>query len=361
MLSVLESGKRPKGGVGEYQNGIPSLGGEHIGLNGKIKVFKDNLKFVPVEYFEKSKQGKIKNLDILICKDGALTGKIALFYKNDIDFPQSIINEHVFLLRTNQNTNQKYLFNILFSSKGQELLKSNISGQAQGGLNRANLLNIKIPLPPKEVQEKIVTEIDKLEKRDIKALEGIKKFQNSISQYIQELNNHSKINLSDIAENWDSKRKPVTKGDRTKGKYPYYGASGIVDYVSGFILDDTVLLISEDGANLKSRVYPIAFTASGKIWVNNHAHILKFDNIATHKLVELYINQLDISEYITGQAQPKLNQNNLNNIKIPLPPVKEQERIVAEIEKLEIKIKALEKQIAEIPKLKENILKKHLE
>ena len=361
MLSVLESGKRPKGGVGEYQNGIPSLGGEHIGLNGKIKVSKDNLKFVPVEYFEKSKQGKIKNLDILICKDGALTGKIALFYKNDIDFPQSIINEHVFLLRTNQNTNQKYLFNILFSSKGQELLKSNISGQAQGGLNRANLLNIKIPLPPKEVQEKIVTEIDKLEKRDIKALEGIKKFQNSISQYIQELNNHSKINLSDIAENWDSKRKPVTKGDRTKGKYPYYGASGIVDYVSGFILDDTVLLISEDGANLKSRVYPIAFTASGKIWVNNHAHILKFDNIATHKLVKLYINRLDISEYITGQAQPKLNQNNLNNIKIPLPPVKEQERIVAEIEKLEIKIKALEKQLAEIPKLKENILKKHLE
>lgn len=228
-------------------------------------------------------------------------------------------------------------------------------------LNLTKLREFKIPIPPKDIQEKIVSEIQKLEKKEEKAVEGIKKFHNTISEFIQGLSNHSKINLSDIAKNWDSKRKPVTKGDRTKGKYPYYGASGIVDYVSGFLLDDTVLLVSEDGANLKSRVYPIAFTASGKIWVNNHAHILKFDNIATHKLVELYINQLDISEYITGQAQPKLNQNNLNNIKVPLPPIKEQERIVAEIEKIEIKIKALEKLIAEIPKLKENVLKKHLE
>ncbi len=168
------------------------------------------------------------------------------------------------------------------------------------------------------------------------------------------------VSLESISKNLDNLRKPVTKSDRENGIYPYYGASGVVDFVANYLIDDTVLLISEDGANLKSRVYPIAFTAMGKIWVNNHAHVLKFEDKATHKLVELYVNQTDISEFITGQAQPKLNQKNLNNIKIPLPPISEQQTIVTEIEKIEAKITELEQQIADIPQQKENILKKYL-
>lgn len=143
------------------------------------------------------------------------------------------------------------------------------------------------------------------------------------------------INLVEISENLDNLRKPVTKSARDSGDYPYYGASGIVDYVSDFLLDDTVLLVSEDGANLKSRVTPIAFTATGKIWVNNHAHILKFSDPGLHKIVEVYLNNIDITEYITGQAQPKLNQVNLNSIKIPYFPLNIQKKIVKEIEVLE--------------------------
>jgi len=142
-------------------------------------------------------------------------------------------------------------------------------------------------------------------------------------------------NLAEISENLDNLRKPVTKSARDSGDYPYYGASGIVDYVSDFLLDDTVLLISEDGANLKSRVTPIAFTATGKIWVNNHAHILKFSDLGLHKIVEVYLNNIDLTEYITGQAQPKLNQGNLNSIRIPFPPVNIQKRMVNEISSLE--------------------------
>lgn len=358
ILETLESGKRPKGGVSEYQSGIPSLGGEHIDLNGKVSL--TNMKFVPVDFFNSSKQGVLKDLDILICKDGALTGKTSLFYKNEFLYDDGMINEHVFLLRTNQLGVQKYLFNILYSNQGQELLKLNVTGTAQGGLNRENLLNISIPLPPLEIQQKIVSEIEVLEEKEKNAREKVEKLKVKHNKTIEKINSAGKVTLEDVSENLDYLRKPITKGYREKGKFPYYGASGIVDYVSDFILDDYVLLVSEDGANLKARTSPIAFTAKGKIWVNNHAHILKFKDKATHKLVEIFLNSTDISEYITGQAQPKLNQQNLNSIKIPLPPLSEQQKIVSEIEKIEEEIKILETQIAEIPKQKEEILKKYL-
>ena len=134
--------------------------------------------------------------------------------------------------------------------------------------------------------------------------------------------------INQISVNLDNKRVPITKADRTRGKYPYYGASGIVDYVADYIFDGDTLLISEDGANLLARSTPIAFPASGKYWVNNHAHILKFEDITTQRFVELYLESIPLDDYITGAAQPKLNQQALNSIPIPYPPLPEQQRIV---------------------------------
>jgi restriction endonuclease S subunit len=91
-------------------------------------------------------------------------------------------------------------------------------------------------------------------------------------------------------------------------------------------------LVSEDGANLLARSTPIAFSVSGKIWVNNHAHVLKFENRDTQKFVEFYLNSIDISMYVTGAAQPKLNQQSLNRISIPLPSEEEQRTVVSRIE-----------------------------
>jgi len=136
-----------------------------------------------------------------------------------------------------------------------------------------------------------------------------------------------------LAENLDSRRVPITKGDRKAGPFPYYGASGIVDYVADFIFDEDILLISEDGANLLARSTPIAFSVFGKCWVNNHAHVLKFQHPATQKFVEDYINSVSIEEFVTGAAQPKLNQEALNRIPIPIPDdVATQQTIVTEIE-----------------------------
>ena len=134
--------------------------------------------------------------------------------------------------------------------------------------------------------------------------------------------------ISEICVNCDSKRKPVTSGKRVAGKYPYYGASGIVDSVEDYIFEGDYLLVSEDGANLLARRTPIAFSISGKNWVNNHAHVLKFNTYEERKFVEYYLNMIDLSKFISGGAQPKLNQQNLNQIPIPIPPLSEQQRIV---------------------------------
>jgi type I restriction enzyme, S subunit len=135
--------------------------------------------------------------------------------------------------------------------------------------------------------------------------------------------------LGGIADNLDSKRVPITKAKRIAGNVPYYGASGIVDQVRDYLFDEELLLISEDGANLLARTYPIAFSVAGKTWVNNHAHVLKFSSIVTQRFVELFLNSISLEPYVSGMAQPKLNQKRLSGIPIPLPPLEEQQRIVA--------------------------------
>ncbi len=127
------------------------------------------------------------------------------------------------------------------------------------------------------------------------------------------------VTLTTISENLDSMRIPIKSGNRVDGQYPYCGASGIVDYVGDYIFDDDILLISEDGANLKDRVTPIAFSSSGKVWVNNHAHVLRFKDANLQRYVECYFNYNRIDKYLTGTAQPKLNQDKLKSIPIPLP------------------------------------------
>ena len=136
------------------------------------------------------------------------------------------------------------------------------------------------------------------------------------------------LTLDKISENCDRQRKAVTKGKRETGNYPYYGASGIVDYVSDYIFDGDYLLVSEDGANLLARNTPIAFSISGKNWVNNHAHVLKFDTYELRRYVEIYLNSIDLSKYISGGAQPKLNKENLNKINIPIPTDEQIKHIV---------------------------------
>jgi len=128
--------------------------------------------------------------------------------------------------------------------------------------------------------------------------------------------------LSDVCDYLNSKRVPLKSTDRAKrqGSYPYYGASGIVDYIDDFIFDGTYLLISEDGENLRTRNTPIAFKATGKFWVNNHAHILVEKEEGILDYLEYYFSVLNLSPFLTGAVQPKLSKSSLEQIEIPIPP-----------------------------------------
>ena len=134
----------------------------------------------------------------------------------------------------------------------------------------------------------------------------------------------------------DSERVPVSVSDRNKRAkiYDYYGASGIIDKIDDYLFDDELLLIGEDGANLLSRSTPIAFIAKGKYWVNNHAHVLDACCNLNLNYICYHINAISLAPYVTGTAQPKMNQENMNAIWIALPPLEEQYRIVAKIEEL---------------------------
>lgn len=148
-----------------------------------------------------------------------------------------------------------------------------------------------------------------------------------------------------IMINRDAERIPLSASSRAskEKKYDYYGASGVIDKTDSFLFDKELLLIGEDGANLLSRSTPIAFIASGKYWVNNHAHVLDVCCGLNLQYICYYINSIDLSIYVTGTAQPKMNQSNMNAIWVPVPPIEEQQRIVDTIKEIMPRIDEYEK------------------
>ena len=253
------------------------------------------------------------------------------------------------------------------------LLTLNLPSMAKGvkpGINRNDVYDITVTTFAIEEQRRIVTLLDEAfaviataKVNAEKNLQNARALYRSVASemFSAHATDWPNRTLDQLATNLDSKRIPITKSDRRSGEYPYYGASGVVDYVDGYLFDGDHLLISEDGANLLARSTPIAFAASGKYWVNNHAHILKFDDMATQKFVELYLESIPLDEYITGAAQPKLNQKALNSIQIPIPEsTAEQQSIVERLFAMQEQCDQLatvhEQKLAALDDLKKSLL-----
>ena len=236
------------------------------------------------------------------------------------------------------------------------------------GINRNDVYSLSVRVPSLHEQNRIVALLDE-------AFAGIATAKANAEKNLQmvcdvDASNRQSIildggwpatTLDRIAKNLDSRRIPITKSDREPGEYPYYGASGIVDYVADYIFEGDALLVSEDGANLLARSTPIAFSVSGKYWVNNHAHILEFEDMATQKFVEFYLESIPLDDYITGAAQPKLNQKALNSIPVPMPStVRERAEAVSRIGAMQVETKHLQslytRKLAALDELKQSLL-----
>lgn len=302
--------------------------------------------------------------DVLIC-EGGYPGRAAIWEKDEPIYFQKALHR----VRFDEPERAKWFLYYLLSKDLDGTLKNHFNGTGIQHFTGEVLAQFSVPLPPLPEQQRIVAILDE-------AFAGIaiakahaeKNLQNARAIFTSHLQftftQHAEWasrTVDQISVNLDSKRIPITKSDRNSGEFPYYGASGIVDYVADYIFDGDTLLVSEDGANLLARSTPIAFPASGKYWVNNHAHILKFENMTTQRFVEFYFASIPLDDYITGAAQPKLNQKALNSIPIKIPAsVETQSNVVASIESVQAEIQHLEslytRKLAALEALKQSLL-----
>jgi len=351
IAKTIESGSRPIGGVKNNNQGFFSIGGEHIhNITGFLNL--ENPKYIPEDFYNNSKTGKIEINDILICKDGALTGKIA-FVRDEFKNKKAMVNEHVFVIRCNDINTQKYLFNFLYSNLGQELLKQNITGAAQGGLNSTNLKKIQIPLPPIEIQQKIVNEIDKIENQNNKNIEKIEKLKNNINNIFDSVSGTKKYKIGQILTLEYGKSLP--KANRINGIYPVVGSNGIDGYHNEYMLKAPSIIVGRKGSvgkvNLiKENCTPIDTC----FYVKSNKDIIDF------KYCYYILKKANLEKLNTGLGPGGLNRNTAYNIEVNIPLIKEQQKIVSQIEKIEKQIIEAQKIIDNSKLEKQKILDKYL-
>lgn len=281
----------------------------------------------------------------------------------------------VLVVRAKKEVNSKYLSSYLMTDRFINYVMTGAKGVKMPRGDISQIKKYDITYPSIEEQQKIadcLSSLDESIDAEIQQLNTLKDHKAGLLQNLFPVaeetvpkyrfaefegdGNWESFYLTDIADNLDSKRVPITSKDRLKGQIPYYGASGIIDYVQNYIFDDDLLCVSEDGANLIDRVYPIAFSVSGKSWINNHAHVLKFNNMFTQVLVQSYLNSISLEQYLTGVAQPKLNKAKLNSISIPLPRVEEQKKIAECLSSLDNFIQAKDEEIKTLKEHKQGLM-----
>lgn len=366
MCSLITKGTTPTS-IGHVfsESGVSFIKVETLSETGNL--IPNKVAFISQECHEALRRSQLQENDILFSIAGAL-GRIGIVEKSILP---ANTNQALAIIRLNQSS--EILIDFLakfFSSRAitDEIDKLK-GGAAQQNLSLSQLSNLQISYPPLPEQKRIVAVLDEafsaIAKAKANAEKNLKNAKELFESYLQsvfENSNWKQKKLNEISVNLDSKRVPITKSVRDEGTIPYYGASGIVDNVADYLFDEDLLCVSEDGANLLARTYPIAFSIFGKTWVNNHAHVLKFDNLVSQKFVELYLNSIKLDDFVSGMAQPKLNQAMLNKIPIPFPSIVDQNVVVKRLNTLSTETKKLEsiyqQKISDLEELKKTILQK---
>ena len=276
--------------------------------------------------------------DLLVCEGGEV-GRTAIWGGELTDcYYQKAIHR----LRPKGDVDPRFVLHYMRWAAARNLFARLTSATSIAHLTKAKLQRFPLPLPPLVEQNRIAQILDAADALRAKRRDSLAQLDTLLQSTFLDMFGDPVTNpmgwqvraFGDLAENEDGKRVPVKKADRQRmaGAFPYYGASGVIDSVDDYLFDGERLLIGEDGANLIARSTPIAFIAKGKYWVNNHAHVLAFNGTAELIFLEAMINAIDLKPYLSGTAQPKLNQRNLNRIPIATPPFDLQHRFATIVE-----------------------------
>ena len=282
--------------------------------------------------------------DILVNSTGKGTlGRTG--FVRDVPRPTTV-DSHVAVVRPDDTTVVPAFLAHWFRSMEDELVASATGTTQQTELPVAAISSLRVPVPPHDEQRRIVATLDEalggigeLKRNRQAKIEAFDDVKASMLTELLQPNPGTAVSerwptapLGDLVDVLDSKRVPITKKDRKPGPIPYYGATGVLDWVEGYIFDEPLVLVGEDGAKWESGE-GTAFQIGGKSWVNNHAHAIrpKRDLLLDDWLVYILVG-MDLTPWTSGLTVPKLNQGNLRQIPIPLPPLDEQRRIVATLD-----------------------------
>jgi type I restriction enzyme S subunit len=318
--------------------------------------------------------------DLLFARSGATVGKTFFYQKT---WGRAAYAGYLIRARLNRkDVFPKFVNQITKTGFYQQWIQSMLIQATIQNVNAEKYASFVIPLPPLPEQQAIAAFLDRetsridtligkkqklvellaeqrmalISRAVTKGLDAGVKMKPSGVEWLGEVPEHWGVKpLKYLFKNMDNMRIPLSGEERSgiEKIYPYYGASGIIDFVDDFIYDETLILVAEDGANLLSRSTPLAFRAEGKYWVNNHAHILrpKFNVI---RYWESVLQVFDFTPYVSGSAQPKLTSDNLGSLLLPLPPLLEQQAIAAFLDRETARIDALVAKVeSAIDRLKE--------
>ena len=273
--------------------------------------------------------------DIVIARTGATTGW-AKFIKNP---PEAVFASYLVRVRPAASVDARFVGFVVESSAYKDFIQQHMGGAAQPNANAQILTTYEIPLPPLSIQRRIAgilsayDELIENNQRRIRILETMARA--LYREWFVEFRfpGHDKIprmasplgdipqgwearTLGQIAENFDRRRRPLSKMQRAEmqGEYPYYGAAKVFDYVNDFIFDGEYLLMAEDGSVITPERAPVLQLVNEKFWPNNHTHVLRGKPPFSTHFLYLGLSEVDISSCITGAAQPKITQENMNRI-----------------------------------------------
>ena len=356
-------------------NGFAFKSDKYISENGarviritnvqKGKIVDNDPKLYPFSELDKLEAYKIFEGDILM----SLTGNVGRVGRYPKELLPAYINQRVCrVMPKNEKLNVNFLFHFLNSNMFENDAVRNSAGAAQLNLSTNWLAEYEIPLPNLATQQRIAAILDQADaiiqnnRAIVQKYDALTQslFLDMFGDPVKNEKGWEKKEFSKVAKNENSKRVPVKQSDRDEreGEYPYYGATGIIDTIDDYKFDGEYLLIAEDGKNLLFRKKNNAFMAYGKFWVNNHAHILSCNNICNLKYLEFFLNSIDLSPFISGIDQIKLNKASLDRIPVIVPPIELQNQFAERVSVIEAQKQQAQLELAKSEELFQSLLQR---